>query len=218
MGKTQLFTPEQIIILNQVEEDPYLRSHFYFTGGTALSYLYLEHRDSEDLDFFSPNQLDQDKILSLMTAWAKEYNFTFQAEMKEVVYIFMLTFKNGEPLKVDFGYYPYPRVEEGTQYKNLEVDGLLDIAINKFVTIHQRTTIKDFVDLYFLLQTFTIWDLINGAEKKFRMKTDLFILASNLHKIEDFDYLPRMIKPLTLDELKSFFIEKAKQLAQKSIE
>lgn len=32
---------------------------------------------------------------------------------------------------------------------------------------------------------------------------------------EDFDYLPKMIKPLSLDELKTFFRQKAKEIGRK---
>ncbi len=219
MEKVSLFTPEQNIILNQVAKDSYLRSNFYFTGGTALSYLYLHHRNSEDLDFFTTIKLDPAEILAKITNWAQQYDFKFESQMKEVVYIFFLTFNNGIKLKVDFGYYPVQRVEKGMQYKQLEVDSLFDIAINKLVTIQQRTTVKDFVDLYFLLEQFTIWDLMYGAEAKFHMKIDLFMLAGDLlYKPEEFSSLPKMIKPLTLEELRAFFRETAIGLARRSVE
>ena len=32
--------------------------HFYLTGGTALSGYYLQHRISDDLDFFTEDDLD----------------------------------------------------------------------------------------------------------------------------------------------------------------
>jgi predicted nucleotidyltransferase component of viral defense system len=37
----------KLIAQTQLAED------FYFSGGTALAYFYLQHRKSEDLDFFS---------------------------------------------------------------------------------------------------------------------------------------------------------------------
>lgn len=218
MGKIHLFTPEQIIILDQIEKDSYLTSNFYFTGGTALSYFYLQHRYSEDLDFFSEKEFDREKIFTIVSEWANIHDFTFESQFKEVVYIFLLKFKNGEELKVDFGYYPHPRVEMGMQYESLEIDSLLDIAINKITTINQRTAIKDFVDLYFLLQKFSLWDLREGVRVKFRQKIEPFILAADLLKAEDFDVLPRMIKPLKLSELKTFFREKAKQIGSTAVE
>jgi len=51
------------------------------------------------------------------------------------------------------------------------------------------------------------------------MKNDPFILAANLlNKVEEFDYMPKMIKPLTLDELKSFFRQKAKEVGMRAVE
>ena len=39
-------------VLGLFKETP-LKEKFYWTGGTLLSYLYLHHRQSNDLDFFS---------------------------------------------------------------------------------------------------------------------------------------------------------------------
>lgn len=77
---------------------------------------------------------------------------------------------------------------------------------------------KDFVDLYFLLETFTVWDLLEGVRMKFRTKLEPFFLSSDFLKVEEFDYLPKMIKPLSLEKLKSFFIQKAKEVGMRSVE
>jgi len=217
MGKIQILTKEQQIILDEVKKEPFF-DQFYFTGGTALSAFYLSHRYSEDLDFFTEKQVDGTELLIIIEKWSKKHNFTFTSEFHEVVYIFMLTFKNKEILKVDFGHYPYKCIKKREIINGIKIDSLTDIAVNKLLTVTQRTTIKDFVDLYFLLQTFTLWDLIEGIRIKFRMEVEPFVISSDLLKIEDFDYLPRMVEPLNLKELKSFFREKAKELGKKSIE
>lgn len=36
-------------------------------------------------------------------------------------------------------------------------------------------------------------------------KTDLFLLIIDLLKVEDLDVLPNMVKPMTLEKLKSFY-------------
>jgi len=129
-----------------------------------------------------------------------------------------LKFKNNENLKLDFGFYPYPRVKKGLNYSGIIVDSLFDIAINKLTTINQRSSIKDFVDLYFLLDKFTIWDLIEGVKVKFRMELEPWILGSDLgYVVKDFQTLPKMIKPLTLVELKNFFRKKAEELGKKAV-
>jgi len=216
MGKIQL-TKEQKIILDLVKQDNFLSSRFYFTGGTALSSVYLHHRLSDDLDFFSEEKFENQSVFTLMQSWGKQHNFSFQSRFAEVVYIFELEFAKGAKLKVDFGYYPYKRIEKGFSLEKLDVDSKLDIAINKLLVVSQRNDVKDFVDLYFLLKEFTLWDLMEGVKVKFKIKTDPLLVGADFLKVEDFDYLPKMIKPLTLEQLKSFFRQRAKQLAEKSL-
>lgn len=57
MGKVNL-TLKQRIIFDEFRKSNYLKENFYFTGGTALSAVYLQHRESEDLDFFSGEKFE----------------------------------------------------------------------------------------------------------------------------------------------------------------
>jgi|SRR3989338_2292469 len=152
MGKISILTQEQKTILDLIGDDKYLSSTFYFTGGTALSEYYLHHRYSDDLDFFTQKKIDQEVIFTLIKKWSKLHNFTFRSRFVEVVYRFDLTFGDETNLKIDFGHYPHPRVEKGRNIDQLQIDSLRDIATNKFITMSQRSSAKDFVDLYFLLQ------------------------------------------------------------------
>ncbi|PIV09887.1 hypothetical protein COY89_04485 [Candidatus Roizmanbacteria bacterium CG_4_10_14_0_8_um_filter_36_36] len=206
------------IILDQVKKNNFLRSNFYFTGRTALSYFYLKHRYSEDFDFFSLKKFDNQILISIVKKWADELDFTYQTRFEEVINIFNFNFKNGQTLKIDFGFYPYRRIEKGIIDDRIEIDSQIDIAVNKLLSINQRNNIKDFVDLYFLLKKYSIYDLIEELKVKFRIKTDPWLLASDFVKIDQFETLPRMIIPITLDELKHFFREKAKELGTKAVE
>lgn len=219
MGKISILTKEQKVILDLISKDKYLAKNFYFTGGTALSNFYLKHRYSNDLDFFSTNKIEQDIILTRINDWSLKYGFKIQSRFVEVVYRFNLIFPSGADIKVDFGHYPYPQIEEGQRFNSMAIDSLRDIATNKLTTVNQRTDIKDFVDLYFLLtEYFTIWDLLYGFEVKFKnMFMDMLLLAEDFLKVDDFKDLPKMIKPLTLDELKKFFREKAMEIGKKAV-
>lgn len=217
MGKVSILTKKQNIILDEVKKSEFLSTNFYFTGGTALSAFYLQHRYSEDLDFFSEKKIDTETIFTFFQDLSKQHSFTFTSESHQVVYIFLLKFNNTETLKVDFGYYPYKQIEKPNELNGIKTDSLTDIAVNKLLTISQRNDVKDFVDLYFLLDKFSLWDLIEGVRIKFRMQLEPFIVASDFLKVEDFDYLPRMVKKLSLDELKSFFRQKAKEIGKMSI-
>ncbi|MBI3443581.1 nucleotidyl transferase AbiEii/AbiGii toxin family protein [Candidatus Woesebacteria bacterium] len=211
MGKIPILTKEQTLILDWVVKDDLLRQQFYFTGGTALATYYLGHRYSEDLDFFSEKKFDTQSIFTLLSEWAKKHNFSFNARLVGPVYICMLTFPSVQ-VKVDFGYYPYKRLRVGKDYHGLAIDSLLDIAVNKLLTIVQRGEIKDFVDLYFLLRTFSLWDLIEGVRIKFSMELEPLLLAGNFLGVEDFDMLPKMVTPVKITELKEFFRKQAKRL------
>lgn len=214
MGKIPTLTKEQRIILDQVKTSEYLSSQFYFTGGTVLSAFYLHHRESDDLDFFSQQKLEDQVIFNLVQQWSKKNGFTIESRLAEVVYIFNLTFKNGVKLKVDFGYYPYRLLKIGEPTDGMRVDSLLDIAVNKLLTIQQRTDVKDFVDLYYLLDKFTVWDLMEGVHLKFKVKVEPFLIAADFMKVNQFEFLPKMIKQLSLEKLKSFFVNQAEKLGK----
>lgn len=213
MGKISILTPEQTVFFDQVSKNEYIRSRFYFTGGTALSECYLRHRFSEDLDFFTEKPYETIIIGNFVTGLSKKLHFTFTSELIEgSLYRFQIIFPKAEPLKVDFSHYEGNRVKKGIVYKKIAVDSLLDIAINKMTTVQQRESVKDFVDLYFLLQKFSIWDLIDGVKVKFNNKIEPWVLAADLINVENFRNMPRMIKPLTLLQLKQFFRKEAKKL------
>ena len=218
MGKVSILNKEQKIILDELKKNDFSQQNFYFTGGAALSSIYLQHRHSDDLDFFTAKEFDNQVIFSLMNQWSKKHQFTFQSRFVETVYIFNLEFKNNLKLKIDFAYYPYSQLEKRNSVEGVWVDSLFDIAVNKLLTISQRTDIKDFVDVYFLLNKFTVWDLMDGVRKKFKIKVEPMLLASDFLKIEDFEFLPRMIVPLTLSDLREKFRKKAQAIGLKSID
>lgn len=65
---------------------------------------------------------------------------------------YKLKFKDGKELKVDFNYYPFPRINIGKKFKNLFIDSIYDIAVNKIHTVFMKPRIRDFVDLYFIFK------------------------------------------------------------------
>ena len=120
--------------------------------------------------------------------------------------MFFLKYSNDYELKVDFAYYPYLNIEELVDVEGLKVNSKKDIAVNKCVTVSQRFDVKDFVDLFYLLKEYSIYELHGLANKKFNRDYDLILLAADLLKVEQFEYLPRMILPLSLGELKEYFV------------
>lgn len=218
MEKMAVITPEQTLLLEEFKKDPFLSSNFYFTGGTALSFYYLQHRQSIGLDFFSESAFDPQVILEKVNSWRDKFSLSVDYIPIENTHVFNLNFPNKKSVKVDFAIYPYKCIKENKVIDGIKVDSLSDIATNKLLSAVQRSEAKDFVDLFFLLREFTVWDLVEGVKTKFKVKLDPFIVGSDFLKVADFDYLPTMIKPLTLETLKSFFRQKAKDIGGKSLD
>lgn len=195
-----------------------MSSQFYFTGGTALSVFYLQHRESDDLDFFSETEFDPQVVLAKINQVGKRLRFEFVYTVIENNHTFQIAFQDKEQLKADFAYYPHGRIEKGLIFKGIAIDGLPDIAANKLMTVIQRSEVKDFVDVYFLLEKYTIWDLLHFTEVKFGAKTNPFLIASDFMKAEEFEFMPKMTKPLALVRLKEFFMETARELSKKEVE
>jgi predicted nucleotidyltransferase component of viral defense system len=213
MGKVTL-TPTQEQILTIIADEPYFSKTFYMTGGTALSAFYYHHRESEDIDLFTQQPFDQTFVQSWMTKqqkihnWKLTYTQVFERQTYEISW-------KDHVGKIDFVRYDFRRLSPSTiQYKNIAVDSLPDIAVNKLLSISQRTAVKDYVDLYFLLpKDFTWWDLMGSVEKKFGIEIEKVYLSSLLLKVDQFDALPIMTKKLSLETLKKFFLSEAKNLA-----
>lgn len=220
MGKIK-FTAIQQLVFDEFSKNIVLRNNFYFTGGTALSVFYLQHRLSDDLDFFCETDINEETSFAIDELMKKvsdllKINHRFTSLERTRIFEFE---KDGKLLiKVDFASYPYNRLEKGGVYKSVVIDSLFDIATNKLLTVCQRNNVKDFVDLYYLLnKKFSLWDLIYAVEKKFSREIDILLIGTEFLKVENFDYLPRMITPLGLPELKEFFKEKAREVAKKVI-
>jgi predicted nucleotidyltransferase component of viral defense system len=68
-GKFKL-TEEQRIIFDVLKKSP-LKNRFYWTGGTALAYFYLQHRFSYDVDIFFDSPFGYQDILPLVRECAR---------------------------------------------------------------------------------------------------------------------------------------------------
>lgn len=212
------FTPLQRFMFDAVSKETSIRERFYLTGGTALSVYHLHHRLSDDLDFFSGKDFTNEFITAFMASLAKQKSLDITFTQIETTRIYEYRKKQDLVLKVDFAWYPFQRLEQGMVDKGISIDSLLDIGANKLTTINQRTDVKDYVDLYFLLQTYSLWDLLYAHEKKFGIKIDLMLLAADMLKVEECEYLPNMIVPITLKQLHAYFKERARELGSRITE
>lgn len=215
MGKT-ILTTEQLNFLEFVQKEKQITKRFYWTGGTVLTEFYLHHRLSEDIDLFNETkEVDQ----ALVDAFLRKISSSLKVtEIKKSQFLglvsYILIFKNGQKLKVDFNYYPFLRIEKGKKYKNLEIDSIYDIAVNKVHTMFMRTRGRDFVDVYFIMKSidYNLDQLIRDAKAKFDWHIDRVTLASQFMKVKEIKDMPTMLVPFNQKDMEKFFLKLAKSL------
>ena len=210
-------TGDQQIVLDHFRKHPNFPKLFYFTGGTALAIYYYHHRLSVDLDFFSEKKFSARSVNMFIASLEKKFGWKWTLRQPDENILVYTADTSDGLLKIDFNFYPYKRLNMGKIIDGIDVDSLQDIAANKLLTINQRSDVKDFVDLYYLLKDFTVWDLMYAVEVKFRFKLDPVMVAADFLKIEQFDILPKMKKPLTLAKLTTFYKKQARVLGSSFI-
>jgi len=176
-----------------------LSKYFYFTGGTALSYVYLQHRRSYDLDFFTDNKtaLDINAILFFLHSIAEIKKINYEAIYDRRLFLIS---SPDESLKVEFTFYPFKNIAPRRKVGDLWVDSLEDIFVNKLAALADRNEVKDIMDIYFILREkgrdYILWGF-KKVREKFGIEGIEYVIQrkfTNLpEKIEDEPYL---IKPI----------------------
>lgn len=216
MAKQTILTKEQIRVLDLFSQESYLTENFYLTGGTALAEFYLHHRSSEDLDFFiEKEEVDIDKIRLFIESIHSKLKLKKVDYRKYLgLHTFQLYFSAKNILKIDFNYYPFLRVEKGEKYKNIAIDSLYDIAVNKVHTFSMKPRSRDFIDIYFIVKEkkYPFEKMILDAKAKFDWHIDPIQLGIQLLKAPDVKDFPKMLKKINHREWQNFFIAEAKKL------
>ncbi|OGG17367.1 hypothetical protein A3D78_04100 [Candidatus Gottesmanbacteria bacterium RIFCSPHIGHO2_02_FULL_39_14] len=210
--KYSILTDKQKLFLAHFKKNSTLSSTFYLTGGTALAEFYLQHRLSEDLDFFSENKFDTDIVYEFSNKIKTDLQAKTMTNLKSNGReIFELKFDSAL-LKVEFVYYPYINLKPLKKINDLYVNDLFDISVNKIFAVFSRNETKDFVDLYFLLKKYSLNKLLAGVEKKFGIKLSPFSLGNEFYKAKNITMLPKMINNLSAKQLTDFYKDQARKL------
>lgn len=212
-----ILTNLQKIVIAAVSQEPNL-ADFYLSGGTALSVYYFKHRISDDLDFFAFQGPDR----IFLHSFTEELKTKIGADSMQFERLYdrnLFFFKfDSEELKVEFSKYPFPQLEKPIIRDGIKIDSLRDIAANKLMAILDRFDPKDFVDLFYILKESKLEEISADVEKKFGVKIDDVFMGGEFAKVKRIEALPRMTKKITIQELKDFFAEKAKELEPKIFE
>lgn len=205
---SSILTSLQIKVLGSLSNERGLLENFYWTGGTVLSEFYLKHRLSEDIDLFSESEVNVLATNSLIeklrkSTEGKNINYTNYLGL----HTYSINYTGNQNIKIDFNYYPFPRIEKGGMYKSISYDSYLDILVNKIQTIYTKPRGRDFVDLYFANKksALNLKELIKFSKSKFDWHIDPLQLASQLMKAEELYESSRLLIPLDKRKFKELF-------------
>lgn len=134
----------------------------YLAGGTALA-LQIGHRTSEDFDFYIQHHFAADELMSQFRFYLfpripfKDVrNFTDTLEI------------NAPPdIHVTCFYYEYPLLRPSIEIEGVAVSSIQDIAAMKMIAITQRGRHRDFIDVYYLFQLFSLQEILRWTHEKY---------------------------------------------------
>jgi predicted nucleotidyltransferase component of viral defense system len=197
----KVLTDLQESTLKAFFDEPALRQHFYLTGGTALAAFHLEHRLSDDLDFFTHSI-----ALDAITPIAEDCLSAVGQLTKERSSPTFRRYRLDNELQIDVVRDIDYRLGAPELRDNFMVDTVKNIAVNKVTAMYGRLDAKDYVDLYLLIQkhAFDIVELIDWAKHK-DAGMEAFQWAKIIADVDTFTVLPRMLVDLDLATLKAFF-------------
>jgi predicted nucleotidyltransferase component of viral defense system len=191
-------------LLNLFEEKkPDFLTQFYLSGGTALS-LQLGHRESEDLDYFSERSFQPQEIEQQLSPLGT----LSQTELEKGT---LNTFLNG--VKLQFLDYPYPLLEPFVMWQGIQISSVIDIACTKLQTIGMRGYKRDFIDIYFLLKSYSLETLFTYTRKKYSNVnySEAHLLKSLVYFTDAEDQpMPRMHIKVSWDQIKGELVSTVK--------
>lgn len=216
-----VLTPKQLDFLELAQAQTSISKNFYLTGGTALSEFYFKHRLSEDIDLFSEKEVNTRAVHDFLKAISPKLGILKIVEQNFLgLYTYKLHYQDGGMLKIDFNYYPFPRIEKGVFFKNLEISSIYDIAVNKVHTVGMKPRARDYVDLYFILTRSKekpvkyLQRMRIDSQAKFDWPLEVKNLAVALTRVSDLKDkdLPKMLVLFDKNKMEKFFLELAKSL------
>ena len=137
----------------------------YIAGGTGLA-LWLDHRNSYDLDIYSPTEFVVEEI---------SRNFEFKIpEFRLISTSWQTIHGKSKDTELSLFFYPYKLLKETEPFLDFEIASIEDITAMKLEAIAGRGLKRDFFDLYKIMQ-FKGWDLkaiLDLHESKYERKGD----------------------------------------------
>lgn len=171
-------------------------SAFNLVGGTALS-LMMGHRKSIDIDLFIDRDFDVQHLASHLS---KTYNAEGMKTLKNGIFCYI------NDIKIDLIAHQYPILQPLETENGIRMLSMEDISAMKLSAIlNSGRRLKDFVDMYFLLEKFPLERMTVAFVQKYpnvnvQMAHNALLYHSDINVDEKVDFLGREI---SLKEIES---------------
>jgi len=142
---------------------------FYLSGGTCLSRYYYQHRYSDDLDFFYDGNAGSKEGFSIETREIIKRIAGFyktEIEIDREYFKRLIIYAESTPLKLEFIYENFTNIGTRTKSNGIMLDTKENLTANKLTAAYDRKTVKDFVDLFYLMQEFSFEQTAEWANQK----------------------------------------------------
>ena len=194
----QTVNPDTLELLKTLMSQPEMQG-MRLVGGTSLALQY-GHRQSIDLDFFGKLQVSQDEIINMISRLGLDFKVLNQTRL-----ILQLVVNK---IKVDIIDYSYDWIDEPVIENGVTLASPKDIAALKINAIEGRGSKKDFIDIYLLLQHYSLDEILSFYTSKYPNHSILMALKS-LSYFEDAENqsMPKMFIDTSWETMKKFIIK-----------
>ena len=192
-------TKKLLIKISQINPFP----SFYLSGGTALA-LHIGHRESEDLDFFTLKPFSTKQLLPTLESLGQVTKLQLDSGT-------INCFVN--KVQLQLLHYPYKLLNKTIKLDQILISSKLDIACTKLITVSSRGSKKDFIDLYFLLQEYSLPFLFKKLKQKYsNTQLDQAHILKSIVYFKDADKQPsvKFITPISWSQVKKYLVTQVK--------
>lgn len=176
-------------------------SELRLVGGTALALQY-GHRSSIDLDLFGKIDIDGYELQSILS----KYGVLKVENETKIIHQYYI-----DNIKVDVVNYPFEWISPIIEEDGIRLASPVDIAAMKVNAIEGRGTKKDFIDMYMLLQHYSLKEIIAFYQQKYP-NYSIFRALRSLTYFDDAEdqFMPRMYIEDTWENMKLYITNQVK--------
>jgi len=198
---------ETLELLKELSASPEL-SDFFLVGGTAVS-LHVGHRISVDLDFFSQKDINTDSLKLLLSS-----RYSIHNTITDVNTLSCIIKYKGTSIKVEFISYKYDLLRPVVNIDGINLLELDDLIPMKLSAISGRGAKKDFYDIFFLFEKYSIVQMLELYSQKYKSENVFHLIKSLTYfDIADQDPKPILIRNISWKDIKHKFIKEVKTVS-----